>query len=100
MSRPKLAACVILCATLTGLAHAATDRSAQLDKLYAEYWEENLRLSPLTATYAGDRRYNDQLPNFLTKEYEDRTHAFVQKYLDRARAIGVDGLAGQDRLSY
>jgi len=85
---------------LAAVAHAADDRPAQLRKLYADYWEENLRLSPLTATFAGDPRYNDQLPNFLTKEFEDKSRAFSQKYLDRAKAIGADGLNGQDRLSY
>src|SRR5689334_312838 len=99
MKNCKLLASILLLA-LAGAAHAANDRAAQLGALYAEYWEENLKLSPITATFAGDPRYNDQLPNFLTKQYEDQQHAFIQKYLDRARAIGTDGLTGQDRLSY
>ena len=95
----KLLAPVILLAAF-GAAHAADDRGAKLNALYSEYWEESLKLSPISATFAGDPRYNDQLPNFLTKEYEDQNHAFEQKYLDKARAIGTDGLSGQDRLSY
>src|SRR5689334_1314451 len=84
---------------LAGAAHAAADRAAQLNALYNEYWEENLKLNPVSATFAGDPRYNDQLPNFLTKEFEDKSKAFAQKYLDKAHAIGTTGLAGQDRLS-
>ena len=68
--------------------------------MYAEFWEENLKLNPLTATFAGDPRYNAELPNFLAPEFEEKTRAFEQKYLDRARAIGTEGLTGQDRLSY
>src|ERR1051325_10944361 len=100
MIRSKLLASCVLFAAFTGLAHAADDRAAKLDALYTEYWEENLKLNPVTATFAGDPRYNDQLDNFLTKESEDQAHAFIQKYLDKARAIGADGLTGQDRLSY
>jgi uncharacterized protein (DUF885 family) len=35
---------------------ADSGRAAQLGALYGEFWEENLRLNPLTATYAGDPR--------------------------------------------
>ena len=79
------------------------DSPAQLGTLYAEFWEENLKLNPLTATYAGDPRYNGELPNFLSEEYEELSRAFEQKYLDRARAIvgaRSESLTGQDRLSY
>jgi len=72
----------------------------QLTALYAEYWEENLKLNPLEATEIGDPRYNDQLPNFLSAEHRERERAFRRGYLERARAIGPDGLSGQDRLSY
>src|SRR5688572_14251097 len=84
----------------SSVAGAADSAAAQLNTLYAEFWEENLKLNPLTATFAGDPRYNAELPNFLTPEFEARSKAFQKKYLDRARAIGTDGLAGQDRLSY
>lgn len=78
----------------------AADRATDLNALYAEFWEENLKLNPLTATYAGDPRYNGELPNTLSLEFEEATRAFHQKYLDRARDIGADGLNGQDLLSY
>src|SRR5262245_39752098 len=84
----------------SGAVLAADDRAAQLGKLYDEFWEENLKLNPVTATFAGDPRYNDQLPNDLSAEYEAKERAFHQKYLDRARAIGDAGLTGQDKLSY
>src|SRR4051812_33953587 len=85
--------------SIAGAAHAA-DRAADLRKLYEEYWEANLRLFPISATFAGDPRYNAELPNFLSQEFEDQSRAFHQSFLDRAKAIGADGLTGQDRLSY
>ena len=99
MSRLKLLASLLLiCCTAT--VHAADDAAAQLSALYVEFWEENLKLNPVSATFAGDPRYNGELPNFLAPEYEKKTRDFEQKYLDRARAIGTKSLTGQDRLSY
>jgi uncharacterized protein (DUF885 family) len=102
MSRKLLLASLL---SFSGLAAAATpvpgsDSVAKLNKLYADFWEENLKVSPLTATYAGDPRYNAELPNFLAAEYEESVRAFHQRYLDAVRAIGSTGLGGQDRLSY
>ena len=85
---------------LLSSAAQAADHAADLRQLYDQFWEESLKLNPLTATFAGDPRYNAELPNFLSPEYEDQARAFQQKYLDRAHAIGPEGLTGQDRLSY
>src|SRR5690606_10276440 len=79
---------------------AATDKAAVLDQLYADYWEELLARNPLQATFQGDPRYNDQLPNFLSAEYRAASEAFTREWLERIEAIGPDGLAGQDLLSY
>src|SRR5687768_725768 len=101
MTRLKLLAALFVVAGAVGAAESSVkERAAQLQALYAEFWEENLKRNPLTATYAGDPRYNGELPNFLAPEFERESRAFERKYLDRARAIGTDGLTGQDRLSY
>lgn len=91
-------------ASLIALAAHADERRSALDALYAEFWEELLAHDPVSATFAGDPRYNGELPNYLTGEYRERTRAFHRKHLDRARAIvgerGADALEGQARLSY
>jgi uncharacterized protein (DUF885 family) len=79
---------------------AQETKAQQLDRLYAEYWEEVLKLNPITATFIGDPRYNDQLPNFLTAEMRAKGEAFDRKWLAKIEAIGPDGLDGQARLSY
>jgi uncharacterized protein (DUF885 family) len=95
---------IILFLSLASVDAGATDRVEQLDRLYGEFWEENLRMNPLQATFAGDPRYNGELPNYLSVEFLEQNRAFQQKYLDRARAIagekGLEDLTGQDRLSY
>ncbi len=78
----------------------AGDDAAELKRLYAQYWEEYLKLNPLAATYQGDPRYNDQLPNFLSEDYRDRSHDFTADWLQKVEAIGSEGLEGQALLSY
>src|SRR5689334_22014718 len=99
MKRSSLLALFFIVAGAAGAAGAASSASpaspadttgaaAKLNKLYADFWEENLKMNPLNATQAGDPRYNAELPNFLSKSYEDANRAFERKYLDAARAIG------------
>jgi uncharacterized protein (DUF885 family) len=79
---------------------AQPDRAAQLNALYAEFWEDSLKHNPLEATQVGDPRYNAELPNLLAPEYRAATKALAERYLDSARKIGSAGLTGQDLLSY
>jgi uncharacterized protein (DUF885 family) len=76
------------------------ETAARLNALYTEFWEESLKLSPITATFIGDPRYNDQLPNFLTEDFRRQNHEFEQRWLERFQAIDPSVLTGQDRLSY
>lgn len=81
-------------------APAKQDKAAQLNRLYDQYWEASLRLNPLQATFQGDNRYNDQLPNFLSAAFRQQSHDFTVEWLGKVQAIGADGLSGQDLLSY
>jgi uncharacterized protein (DUF885 family) len=76
------------------------DKAAQLNQLYADYWEGVLKLNPLQATFQGDNRYNDQLPDFGSAEFRKQSRDFTQEWLDKVEKIGDAGLAGQDLLSY
>ncbi|HEY0661977.1 MAG TPA: DUF885 family protein [Lysobacter sp.] len=81
---------------------AATEsaKAQKLTALYEQFWEENLKLNPLQATFQGDPRYNDQLPNFLSAEYRQQQHDFTARWLKTIEDIGSDGLDGQALLSY
>lgn len=78
----------------------ATDKAQQLDRMYEQFWEEQLKLNPLQATFQGDNRYNDQLPDFLSADYRKQTHDFTKGWLDKVQAVGSDGLRGQELISY
>lgn len=79
---------------------AQQSKAQRLNAMYDEYWEELLRLNPLQATFQGDPRYNDQLPDFGTAEYRKKMHDFTTRWLQRVEAVGSEGLTGQDLLSY
>ncbi len=104
-----IAAALIATAPFVPQTHAATaqtqsataeSKATALDRLYAEFWEASLKLNPLQATFQGDSRYNDQLPNFFTEASRKEAHDFAVDWLQRVETIGPDGLRGQDRLSY
>ena len=81
-------------------AQVAEDKGARLTKLYAEYWEEVLKLNPVQATFQGDNRYNDLLPDFGSAEYRKQQHDFTVRWLKTIEDVGSAGLQGQDLLSY
>ncbi len=76
------------------------DKAAQLNQLYADYWEGVLKLNPLQATFQGDNRYNDQLPDMGSAEFRKQTHDFTSEWLGKVEKLGDAGLSGQDLLSY
>jgi uncharacterized protein (DUF885 family) len=86
-------------------AHAQTrssqpgDAAAALHRLFDQEWERSLRESPETASYRGDKRYNDRWTDLRLSAIRARQAADRQA-LARLRAIDRDALSEQDRLSY
>lgn len=77
----------------------AVPASATLQALFAQDWERGLRESPMSATYLGDRRYNDRwddlrLQTLAQQQVEDR------QTLARLHAIDRDALSPTDQLNY
>ncbi|MDI9239274.1 DUF885 family protein [Lysobacter sp. LF1] len=75
-------------------------KAERLNAMYEQYWEELLKLNPLQATFQGDNRYNDQLPNTLSAQYRKQLHDFNTRWLKSVKGVGPDGLDGQALLSY
>ena len=74
--------------------------SEQLDTIYNDYFEQNLKLNPLLATYIGDKRYNDQLPNYLSKQHIAKQRDLNQRFLKKISGINVEQLSRSQRISY
>jgi uncharacterized protein (DUF885 family) len=81
-----------------GSAQADTN-AAELHALFAEYWEQHLERNPLAATFQGDHRYNDRLPDQQSAEARADTLAFQRRWLQRIEAIAPDSLPESARLS-
>jgi len=109
--RPHLILAIAIATALVGCATTPTgstpassrsvaSKAQQLNRLYDQFWEESLKLNPIQATFQGDPRYNDQLPNFLSADYRAQSHAFTAGWLKKIQAVGPSGLNGQDLISY
>ncbi|MFA5940416.1 MAG: DUF885 family protein [Sinimarinibacterium sp.] len=96
---PAAIVTIFLSACATVAPPPAVAPAPNVRQVFADYWEEYLQLYPLEATFAGDERYDDQLPNMLAPEFRAREHAFRQKWLERIQSVNAEQLSAQDRLS-
>jgi uncharacterized protein (DUF885 family) len=69
-------------------------------KLTAQYYEEGLKLFPLNATYSGDNRYNDLLPNDGSQAFIGQAKTYYKKYLDSLKGYYLNALNENDKISY
>lgn len=72
----------------------------ELAKVFDNYFEESLKLYPINATYIGDNRYNDQLPNDGSAEFLAKSKAFYANYLAQVKHFNRQDLSEADQLSY
>jgi uncharacterized protein (DUF885 family) len=96
-------ACLLLAASVCTSAHAqatsVTERVAQQNALFEEFYQAGLKSSPERATSVGDYRYNAQL-NDPSLAHIERQHAEDNAFLARLRAIPTTGMAETDRVSH
>jgi uncharacterized protein (DUF885 family) len=112
---PVVALCVVLSAALSACASQppapaaspaateavpAAEAGPALHALFERYFEDTLRLNPLLATYIGDHRYDDQLPNSIGPQFRAEVQALNARYLAEAQAIDVAQLSPADRISH
>lgn len=72
----------------------------QMNKLYADYWEELLVANPIIATIRGDNRFNDRFGFVTAAQAIADTKARAEKYLALTSELDPASLAGEDRISY
>ncbi|SDS47045.1 DUF885 domain-containing protein [Gramella sp. MAR_2010_147] len=73
--------------------------SAKFDSILNNYYEDGLKLNPISATTSGDMRYNDQFPNMLSQEYEDSLRNYYTKYQEKANSISDEDLTETEKMS-
>ncbi|WP_437372299.1 DUF885 domain-containing protein [Maribacter litoralis] len=67
--------------------------------LLAHYYDDGLKLNPLAATFQGDNRYNDTLPNFLSDAYKKELVNYYEMYLERAEKFDNAKLSESEQMS-
>lgn len=104
MQRVYSLALVLLLAGCEGSDSPAPETSASTVAMtFAEvldaYHEDGMKLNPISATFYGDNRYNDQFANFLSEEHRQKTQAYYSTYLEKVRQFADGELSDSEKLS-
>jgi uncharacterized protein (DUF885 family) len=93
----------VLVLTVGALAAVAAEpspaRSEPLHQMFEAYFEQSLILNPLNATFIGDHRYDDRLPNSISPAHVQKALDVDKHYLSEAQKFKVGSLDEADRLS-
>jgi uncharacterized protein (DUF885 family) len=103
--RTLIAAVLIAVVMAPGASEAAggppvATPSVRLHELVESYWQESLALDPIAATFAGDHRYDDRLPNSISTAHLALELALERRYLQGLAAIDPARLDDQDLITY
>ena len=74
--------------------------NAQFTAMCEQYYQDGLKLAPINATYIGDERYNDLLPNDGSQAYIKEYRDFNQRYLDSLATFNREVLNEDEQLSF
>jgi uncharacterized protein (DUF885 family) len=99
MSRSFASSALLLAALVAAPLAASADATADLHALFEREWERDLADSPIMATYLGDTRYNDRLPD-ISPAAEAARRAADAKVLDDLGRIPRDSLPTGEQLNY
>jgi len=77
----------------------ASADSAALHRLFEDYFERQMQLNPLIATFIGDHRYDDKLTNNISPEQIKIALDVDRKALADAQKLAARPLPDTDRLS-
>jgi len=69
------------------------------EQVLEAYYQESLSLYKINATYQGDTRYNDTLPNTLSLEFKEKEKAFYRSYLNKIETFDDNSLSEDALLS-
>ena len=72
----------------------------QFGTFLENYYQDQLKLSPLSATMVGDNRYDDLLPNDGSVAYLQAWSKFNKSYLDSLKNYDRNSLSDNDQLSF
>ncbi len=71
----------------------------EFNEMLDSYYEDGLKLNPLSATAAGDNRYNDQFPNTLSEAYRDSLKNYYAAYKEKLVKFEDSKLSETEQMS-
>jgi uncharacterized protein (DUF885 family) len=92
----------VLLVALSSCKEKSTKKTADyppIASVFESYYEEGLKLNPLSATFAGYTQYNDTLPNFLSSEYEEKLKTYYNHYKGKINDYPDNELTPQEKMS-
>lgn len=92
---------VALILSFTSCKDEKTDiaENTEFSQFLEDYYQGGLQLNPIGATFAGDNRYNDQFPDFLSDEFGQKAKAFYQKYATELNDFKDESLTADQKTS-
>ncbi len=69
------------------------------NEILENYYQDNLKLNPVNATFSGDNRYDDQFPDFISDEYLEKLKTTYTSYKDKISAIEDSTLSSTQKMS-
>ena len=75
------------------------DISIAFNSMLDNYYEEGLELNPLTATFAGDNRFNDQFPNVLSEDHLANVKAYYNNYNEKLKSFDDSNLSDSEKMT-
>lgn len=76
------------------------DAKKELSSLVDSYYEDQLKLNPVSATANGDNRYNDQMNIDFTDAHRAKIKALLEKTQTSLGAINRDKLDNNDQITF
>jgi len=77
----------------------STPPNEAFNMMLKSYYEDMLKLNPLTATSMGDNRYNDTLPNFLSDSYVEKSKNIFSSYKNQLNGFADSTLTESQLIS-
>jgi len=96
----KSAGLILFVLTASTALSQQSPNNAAFNKMLNDYYEEGLQLNPLSATAAGDNRYNDLLPNAISVPHLQKVHTYNLKYQKLLTGFKRASLNSFDKISF
>jgi len=71
----------------------------EFNSILDNYYEEGLKLNPLNATSAGDHRYDDLMPNYLSNDYKTKLKQYYSNYKLKINKFDAAHLSQSQQMS-